>query len=575
VGLERVTLYGLPIVTARKVDYGRVDPAVARELFILHALLAGEWETHNVFPVHNAQLVEDVEALEDRVRRRDLLVDDEALFDFYDRRIPEDITSVRHFDRWWRQEQERHPDLLHFTPEMLVRPEAGEVSATDYPDTWPEGDLGLVLSYEFEPGSDTDGVTVHIPLPVLQRANDHRFDWQVPGRRQELVTALIRSLPKDLRRRFVPVADYVEAFLERATPEDGPLPEVLAAELTRMTGEPVPPDAWQLERLPDHLRMTFRVTDEAGGTLALGKDLDVLQSELQGRIRTEIARAARAVEHPGMRTWSCGTLARVVDVGWGGHPVRLYPALVDEGDSVAVRVCTTEAEQEEEMWVGTGRLLLLTVPSPVAAARRLLPEETKLTLARSPYGTAAELFDDCVDAAAVQLVADHGGPVWDEEGFQALLSAAGTGLVDTVVYVATVVGGILAMARGIETRLAGVTAPQLQEAVTDMRAQLSGLVHPGFVTATGTRRLADVLRYLQAMERRLDKLAQDPARDRELMRRVQRLEERYEQLRAQGSEHVRWMIEELRVSFFAQTLGTAHPVSEKRILREIERQYPE
>ena len=575
VALERVTLYGLPIVTARQVDYGRVEPAVARELFILHALVAGEWETHHDFVAHNAELVEDVHALEDRARRRDLLVDDEALFDFYDRRIPEEIISVRHFDHWWRQEQGRSPDLLHFTPEMLVRPEADEVSPTDYPDTWPEGDLGLALSYQFEPGSETDGVTVDIPLPVLQHAGDHRFDWHVPGLRRELVTALVRSLPKDLRRRLVPAADYVEAFLGAATPEDGPLLEVLAAELTRMTGEPVPHDAWQHERLPDHLRMTYRVTDEAGRTLALGKDLDALQLALQDRIRTAIAHAARAVERSGMQTWSCGTLARVVEVEWGGQPVLVYPALVDEGDTVAVRACTTAAEQEEEMWVGTRRLLLLTLPSPVPAARRLLPEDTKLILARSPYGTAVELFDDCVAAAVDQLVADHGGPAWDEEGFQALQGVVGTELVDTLVYVATVVGGILAVARGIETRLAGVTAPQLQEAVADMQAQLSGLAHPGFVTATGTRRLADVLRYLEAMERRLDKLAQDPTRDRDLMRRVQHLERRYGDLRTQGNEPIRWMIEELRVSFFAQTLGTAHPVSEKRILREMERLAPE
>jgi ATP-dependent helicase HrpA len=581
--LERVTLYGLPIVTARQVNYDRVDPAGARELFIRHALVEGDWRTHHRFLDHNRMLIEEVRALEDRARRRDLLADDEVLFDFYDQRIDPGITSARHFDRWWKAERTARPDLLDFTPEMLVNPRAGEVSTTLYPDTWDhgEGDLALPLSYEFEPGSDTDGVTVHLPLPVLTTlsAAGAGFDWQVPGLREELVTAHIRSLPKTVRRSFVPAGDYARAFLRQATPADGPLLDTLAAELRRMTGDPVPPGSWQPERVPDHLKMSFRVEDESGTTLAVGKDLEALGRQLRGQMREEMAEAAPAMEQTGLRTWSFAALPRSVEARWAGHPVTAYPALVDEGETVGLRTFPTPAEQERAMWAGTRRLLLLNLPSPTGSVKRQLANDTKLALARNPYPTLAELFEDCVACAVDQLVADHGGPAWDEDRFEVLRDAVHGGLVDTVVYVVTVVGGILAAAGGIGSRLDRTTAPPLQPAVADMRSQLSRLAHPGFVSAVGAGRLPDVLRYLQAIDRRLDKLAEGPDRDHVLMAQVQRLERQYQQLladlppgrAAEEVEHVRWMIEELRVSSFAQMLGTAHPVSEKRILREIDR----
>jgi ATP-dependent helicase HrpA len=345
-----------------------------------------------------------------------------------------------------------------------------------------------------------------------------------------------------------------------------------------MTGDPVPPGSWQPERVPDHLKMTFQVEDESGAPLAVGKDLEALARQLQGRMRQEMAEAARSLEQAGLREWTFATLPRSVETRWAGHPVEAYPALVDEGDSVAIRNFPTRDEQERAMRAGTRRLLLLNLPSPASAAKRRLAEDTKLALVRSPYPALSELFDDCVACAVDQLVADHGGPAWDRPAFEALLGAVQDRLVDTVVYVVTVVGGILAAAGEIDSRLDRTTSPPLQPAVADMRAQLSRLVHAGFVTVTGAGRLPDLLRYLQAMERRLDKLAEAPGRDHVLMGPVQRLEQQYEQLvaalprgRAAEVEHIRWMIEELRVSAFAQRLGTPYPVSEKRILREIDR----
>ncbi|MGH8974314.1 MAG: ATP-dependent RNA helicase HrpA [Acidimicrobiia bacterium] len=576
---ERVTLYGLPLVTARKVSYGRVDPPGARELFIRHALVEGDWRTHHRFVAHNRALVDEVRALEARARRRDLLVDEEVLVDFYAGRIPAGATSARHFDSWWKEERAAHPDRLDFTLEQLLDPGAGPVEPAGYPDAWPVGDTSLPLRYVFDPGSESDGITADVPLPLLDHLDAAGFDWQIPGWREELVTALIRSLPKSLRRSLVPAADHARAFLASApgpAPADGPLLTTLARGLTRMSGEPVGAGDFDPERVPAHLRMTFRVVDKAGRALATGKDLDVLRSRLRDRVRAAIAEAARSFERTGLTEWSFGPLPRTVEVSWAGHTVEAYPALVDDGDSVAVRVLTTRPAQERAMAAGTRRLLLLGLGSPAKGVQRRLPNDTKLVLARSPYGDAAELLADCVTAAVDQLMAEGGGPAWDEAGFDALRDAVEAGVVDTAVYVATVVGGSLVMAHGIEDRLDATTAAPLAPAAADMRRQLRGLVFPGFVGDAGVRRLGDVLRYLQAMERRLEKLVQGTRRDSELMSRVQALEAEYRQLREAlpgdaGVEVVRWMLEELRVSLFAQTLGTAHPVSEPRIRREMDR----
>ncbi len=573
---ERVALYGLPIVTARRVGYGRVDPAGARELFIRHALVEGEWRTHHRFVEHNARLVEEVRTLEARTRRRDLLVDEEVLVAFYDERLPGVVTSARHFDRWWKDEQPAQPHLFDFTLEGLLDPGAGPVSRADHPDRWAVGEATLALEYEFDPTSESDGITVTVPLPLLDGLEGAGFDWQIPGWRHELVTALIRSLPKALRRNLVPAADYARDFLTRAGPGNGPLLPVLARELTRMSGEPVGGADFDPGRLPAHLRITFRVEDESGRTLAAGRDLDELRRRLADRMRAAVAGAARSFERSGLRAWDVGRLPRTVEVSWAGHTVEAYPALVDEVDSVAVRVLTSPAAQERAMWTGTRRLLLLAVPSPAKAVQRQLANDTKLVLARSPYGSAAELLGDCISAAVDRLMADHGGPAWDESGFSELRAAVERGLVDTAVYVATVTGGILVVAGMVEDRLDATTAAPLRPAVADMRRQLSGLVFPGFVGAAGVERLGDVLRYLEAMERRLDKLAQGTRRDTDLMGRVQALEGEYHQLRDARPgdaevEAVRWMLEELRVSLFAQTLGTAHPVSEQRIRREMDR----
>jgi ATP-dependent helicase HrpA len=576
---ERVTLYGVPIVAERQVNYGRIDPELSRELFIRHALVEGDWETSHDFFARNRRLLAEVEDLEHRARRRDILVDDQALFDFYDRRIPDEVVSARHFDAWWKRARHERPDLLDFERSMLIEDAADAPDARDYPDTWHQGEHRLRLTYQFEPGSDADGVTVHVPLAVLNQVDAAGFDWQVPGLRTELVTELIRSLPKAVRRNFIPAPNWAGAALQRIAPDDGPLLEVLARELERAGPVEVPPDAFDLAKVPDHLRMTFRVVEQRGRgparVVGEDKDLEELKARLAPRMRAAIAAAAPGLERDRLTTWDLGSLPRVVEQRRGGRVVKGFPALVDEGDAVAVRLLETETEQTEAMWAGTRRLLLQAIPSPVKSVLGRQNNQAKLTLSRYRHGSATELFQDCLAAAADDLMAAHGGPVWDTDGFRRLLDAVRGELADATLDVVTGVERVLAVAGEVEGRMAELTNPAFGPALDDLRAQLDDLVYPGWVTASGRRRLPDVHRYLRAMLQRLDRLPSDLARDAERMESVAHVTDAWHRVldrrpAATALAEVRWMLEELRVSYFAQALGTPYPVSEKRVLRAID-----
>jgi ATP-dependent helicase HrpA len=573
--LEKVTLYGVPIVASRKVNYGRIDPELSRELFIRHALVEGDWETHHEFFHENRKLLEEVEELEHRARRRDIMVDDETLFDFYDRRIAAEVVSGRHFDSWWKQTRREQPDLLGFEKSMLINDSAEDISERDFPDLWKQGELTFELTYQFEPGADADGVTVHIPLPLLNQVSPDGFDWQIPGLRQELVTALIRALPKNLRRNFVPAPDWARALLARVKPRTVPLLDALEGELHRLTGVLVSRDSWQLDQVPDHLKITFRVLGPKNRVLAEDKDLGALKRRLAPQQRATLVKASGDLERTGLRTWDFGTLPQTVAQG----ALKGYPALTDEGDSTAIRMYGTEAEQRQAMWLGTRRLVLRGVASPVKQIQARLGNQAKLALSHNPHGSVAALFDDCVACAADKLIAENGGPVWDQSAFAKLYDTVRAELHDTTAVIVSRVERILKIAHAIDLRCKSTGSPSLIPALTDIRAQLSRLIHPGFVTATGWRRLPDLVRYLTAIERRLDKLPDDPHRDRDRMLQAQQLQASYQQLigkvpAGEALEQIRWMLEELRVSYFAQALGTPYPVSDKRILKAMDQLRP-
>jgi ATP-dependent helicase HrpA len=558
-------------VTERRIQYGRVDPAAARELFITGALVEGDWQSQHEFFHRNQELREDAGDLEDRARRRGLVASDAALFDFYDRRIPADVISARHFDTWWKKAREADPGLLTLTEADLMSPDGDQIRPGDYPDQWD----GLALEYEFAPGQAGDGVTVDVPLASLGQVSGEEFGWQVPGRREELVTELIRSLPKELRRLFVPAPDTARAVAARLGEPHGDLLDALGTELGRMGGVLIPRDAWDLSRLPGHLRMTFRVTDN-GHELASGKDLGELRQQLRPRLQELLTEAAGDIVRTGLRDWTIGTLPREVTKG----QLTAYPGLVDAGNAVNVRLFATRAEADQAMPRGTRRLLLLQVPSGVRSIADRLPNEAKLAMTRSPYPGIIALLDDCVACAADQVIADAGGPVWDADAFARLVAEGRRELPLATSRAVAVAARVLEAAHEAEAGLGRATSPALAAAVADARAQFGALVYRGFVSQTGLMRLPDLVRYLQAISRRLDTMGENPARDAERMAAVHRVTDAYQETverlapergRSADAGAVRWMIEELRVSLFAQVLGTPGPVSEKRILTVVDR----
>jgi ATP-dependent helicase HrpA len=590
---EKVTLYGVPIVAQRKVNYGRIDAEVSRELFIRNALVEGDWRTHHKFFGDNRRLLSEVEELEHRARRRDIVVDDETLFDFYDQRVPEHVVSGAHFDSWWKHKRHEQPDFLDFEREMLIRESAEAVTKADYPDTWRQGQLTFRVTYQFEPGADADGVTVHIPLQVLNQVTDEGFDWQIPGLREEVVTELIRTLPKPIRRHYVPAPNYAKAFLERAVPLQEPLTVTMARELKRMVGVPFEAEDFDRARLPEHLKITFRIVDERRRKLAEDKNLEALKLRLKPKARQALSQAAAAtasreggesLERGGLTDWTIGSLTRVFETRRAGQPVKAYPALVDDGDTVSVRLFDTEAEQAEAMWKGTRRLILRNIPvNPAKFASEKLTNQQKLGLSANPHGSIQALFDDCAMAAADKLIGDFGGPAWDEESYRKLYDKVRAEIVDTTVRTVGQAQQVLAAWQACERRLKGVRSPVLLANLTDVRKQLDALVKPGFITWAGIRRLPDLMRYLVAADRRLQQMPTGVQRDTTRMEKVHEMQDEYAWLLEQLPQgrpipaavlEIRWMIEELRVSYFAHALGTAYPVSDKRIVKAIDAAVP-
>ncbi|EJL6704156.1 ATP-dependent RNA helicase HrpA [Vibrio cholerae] len=577
---EKVMLYGIPIVPKRLVNYGTIDPVLSREIFIRSALVEGDWETKHAFFKQNRALLAEVEELEHKSRRRDILVDDEELFQFYDQRVGTEVVSGRHFDAWWKTASRKMPDLLSFEKEMLFKGDASHITDLDYPNFWHQGNLKLKLSYQFEPGENSDGVTVHIPLPILNQVESHGFDWQIPGLRHELVVSLIKSLPKTLRKNFVPAPNYADAFLARVTPFEMPLLDALEKELRRMTGVTVLREDWKLDQLPAHLKITYRAVDHRNRKLNENCDLHELKESLKEKVQETLSQVADDdIEQRDLHTWSFGDLPKVYQQKRGGFEVRAYPALVDKKDSVEIKLFETEQEQLGAMRAGQRRLILLNVPSPIKYLHANLPNKSKLGLYFNPYGKVLDLIDDCIACGVDKLIEERGGMVWEPQAFEALKEHVRAELGDTVVEIAKQVETILTTAYNINKRLKGKVDFTMAFALSDVKAQIEGLIFSGFATECGWKRLPDILRYMRAIERRMEKLPVDPNKDRLHMLKIESVANKYKELLNKipkgmaipdNVREIRWMLEELRVSYFAQQLGTPYPVSDKRIINAIE-----
>lgn len=611
VAFEKVTLFGVELVSRRRIQFARIDRPGAREMFVRHALVEGEWDSSGLsqgltaFARANHELRRRLEKLEERERRRDILVGDEAVFDFYNARIPVDVFDVRSFEKWWRDAQPGTPKLLTMREADLIADDA-RADAREYPTRWTQGDQTLQLAYRFEPGAPDDGVTVVLPLPLLASLRPDGFDWQVPGMRDELIAGLLRALPKVIRRHVVPAADWASRFsaeLAGQGPEShgGLPPTSLLTALARLVGRAshttVTPADFELDRVPGHLLPSFRAVDDRGRALGGDRDLTALQESLSTRARASVARsldraapaaagpdrvaAARpALERTGLVTWDVGTLAEVVDTKVAGGVVRGYPALIDEGASVALRVESTPEAADRATRAGVRRLVLLAVPSTVSYIQEHLTSAEKLVLATGPYPSPKAIIEDCRVAVADALIARVAptGIVRTAEDFARVRDAVSAGMVDELFACVSLVAKILMKARDVERALKQGTSMALLGALGDVRGQLGALLHPGFVSQAGRARLTHYPRYLEGMLVRLNGLADNAGRDRAWMTEFERAALAFREAGGtpvpapDAPAHLvssRWLLEEYRISLFAQRLGTVEPVSLPRITKAL------
>ena len=564
VATERVTLLGIPIIAGRTVSYGGIDPVVAREVFIQSALVEGQWHTRHHFWARNEQVRQEAADLAERTRRLDLLADDAALAAFYDARIPAGIVSVAHFDTWWRKARREDEHLLDLSQQDVLLSEA---DATGFPSSWSVEDLELPVDYSFNPGSGTDGVTVTVPLAVLNRLRPETFSWQVPGLRVDLATALIRGLPKQWRAQLVPAPDTARravAWLGDEPDQSESFAVALGRAITALTGTQVPADAWRPDAVDEHLQVRFIVERPDADPVA-GRDLAALADQLGEQVSTTLNRAAGHLVHDGATDWDFGTLPPRID-----RPVVGYPALVDRGERVGVQVFADEPAALRSHRAGLCRLIALTTPDPTTWVVSRLSNRVKFALATSPYPSVPALLADArLKAIGDKVATRHWVAVRDATAFAALRDVVRADVAPVMQRTVDTTGEILISYGELRQRL-----PALPEQVRrDVTEQLDGLVYPGFIAATPPAHWPRLPVYLQAVRRRLDTLGNNPGREASALEVITDLEDDYARLCAtfpagplpDDVAEVGWLLEELRIGLFAQGLGTAVPVSAKRV----------
>lgn len=576
-----ITLYGLPIVTGRQTLYTSIDPALCRKLFIRDALVGGDIDCNFSFYKRNQELIGEVLDLEDKLRRKDILVDESVLESFYEERIPDNIVTVRHFDKWWRQKSKADAHFLDFNLEMLKKDHHIEDKEYLYPQYWQCGDLKLKLSYVFDPKSKNDGVTVHIPLAFISKINPREFIWQIPALRDEFFTALIKSLPKSLRRNLIPAPNYAKA-LKEALGDDikGDLIELACQKLTRMGGEKIDSQDFDLSSIAPYLFMNFAIEDAHGKIISIGKDFDALAAKLQGRAHEVLQKTVKSHKAKApSQTWTFGNIKPQMQSRHGSMEITVYPALCDHQDGVTLELCATELAARNMMWQGQRRLLALSCAQNVGYLEQHLPNKAKLSMYYQPLGSIKELLDDLRLASVDKIMVEGHAPCYDEESFNRLRDLVRGKLNDTALEIGKLVGQILELAHELKRRLKDRISLAVSICYADVENQLNSLIKKGFIASTPLECLMEYPRYLKAALMRLDKVNRDPISDKGRQRIIDEVSELYKNALSryknqdlpQDLQKIRWLIEELRVSYFAQQLGVKGPVSDRRIENEIAR----
>ena len=581
---EQVTLLGLILVPRRRVQFGPVAPVKAREIFIREGLVNSQLTRKLPFIQHNLKLIEDVQVLEAKSRRRDILVDEEVLFEAYDRAIPEGIYNEKLLAGWWHKAAKKEPKLLFFERDDLIAGETEHITENEYPEFWRQDNLRLPLSYHFEPNAEDDGVSVNIQLGILNQVKPEGFDWHIPALREERIAHLIKSLPKTLRRNFVPAPNFAGAIIADIEPLQGRLTDAMATKLRRMTGVTVPEESWDESSLPDHLRMNFKILD--GKKLVnQGRDLQSLQQQLSGKVQQRLEKTAGDdISRERVDSWDFDDLPEIITERQQGFELKAYPGLINKGKGqVALQLFDNPEQAKKHHKAGVRELLLQQIPSPIKHLQKSLSNKAKLTMYFNPWGKVDALIADCIAAAVdglIQEQIEQGNELREQKGFEQLKDIVRANLNDRVEQIALEVEQCLLLSQQVRKSLKGKIPLDQIQSRGDIQDQLDNLVFAGFVSAFGGERLSDIVRYLKAIQRRLEKLPVDPNKDRLMTLTLTNLEEQYKAAvkayKNKGSvvpddvAEIRWMIEELRVSFFAQTLGTKYPVSEKRVKQAIE-----
>ncbi len=583
-GYEKVTLFGLVVITRRKINFSPIDPAVAREIFIRSALVDGDFHTRAPFWRHNQELIADVRDREAKSRRRDILVDEERIYAFYDERIPPGISTTPDFERWLRQDAKTHPKRLYLREEDLIREGAERFDRDAFPDRLELNTMQLPLEYHFEPGQGCDGVTLVVPQDALNQITEPMLQWLVPGLLKERVVAMIRGLPKSLRRSFVPVPDYAEACLKELPPRGRPLQQVLGERLKAMTGVHIPESAWQEGGLPPHLRMQVKVVDRDGKALDVSRDINQLKqahATQEGASHRQLQ--APDFERRDLKKWEVGNMPPSLTVEQGGIALRGYPALVDEGDSVAVRLIDAEANAVQLHRGGVRRLIMLGLAKEMRYLRKNLRhlDRMRLFYAKVPATTDERQTQAGanLEEALVSLIVDRcfleGRPdIREESVFKERLERHRGELMSQANQVCDQLMSILDRYHQVRKALSAITQKNWLDSVRDMQAQLDRLIYQGFMTEVAESNLHDYPRYLDALLKRIEKLPHAAGRDRQRMGEMAELLQQWSSWEAQCREEgrldarvdeIHWQLEELRISLFAQEIGTAFPVSVKRI----------
>ena len=595
---ERVSLYGLDIASGRRVHYGPIEPKASRELFIHHALVEGEWRTKAPFFEHNQLLVAEVEEVESKVRKRDVLVDVQQRFAFYDQRLPADVYSGATFDKWWREAQKTTPRALHMTREDLVQVDR---SAADFPDRLTVGDLTLSLRYIHDPGAPDDGVTAVIPVEALHEVPAAPFTWLVPGMRLEKITALIKSLPKSTRTAFLPAADYAKACNDVMDAGDRTLEEAVAEALLALRGVPLKVSDFQGDKLDRHLRMNFRVVDRRGHIIGEGRDVEQLRRDLAGKVRSQLqSMSDQRYSRTGITKWDFGTLAESIEIKRGGMTVMAYPAIVDAGSSVRLTILDSAAAALAASRLGIRRLYVIAAHDELAHQLKTMPQLNRLKLLFASLGPPKLLHDQIIEVAAQQAflgddtvvgrasrpsvsngpearstVAAADAIPRDDKAFDARLSIGWGRIGEAMFSLCSLIEPILAAQHEVALRLGKQMPPTWKPIMDDLKTQLADLLPGEFLRLTPLERLRHVPRYLAAMLRRVDRLSGTGLqRDAQHRQTIDVHRARLAQAMAARDPNqpidprlveYRWLIEELRVSLFAQDLGTAERISPQRL----------